>query len=117
MKRMIRASREDERHLSGVSFDFIYPDKGFQFNKMDHDIDEAFSRIGIELLGFDVYEVDYSMYPEYADKNIAQGGADFGWSGDYSESQIKEAIEDALYKQYCNLIGQLDLYSLDWTRR
>ena len=115
MKRMIRAAINED-HLSGISFDFIVSDEGYEFNWMEVRFDRAFRKIGLELVGFDIREVDYSMYPEYADANIAQGGIDFKWIDDYNQSAIEETLASVLRDQGCELIGQPDFYSLEWTR-
>lgn len=115
MKRYIR-SNITEDHVSGISFDFIVSDGGYEYNWMEVQFDRAFSKIGLDLIGFDIREVDYTMYPEYADVEIAQCGIDFRWSGDYDQATIEETIAATLRKQNCELIGQPDFYSLDWTR-
>lgn len=114
MKRYIRSSSVDEQHLSGVSFDFIVPEGGYRYRELERELEDAFDGIGLEFLGFDARAVDYSGYPDYADKVISQGDVDFSWYGHtYDESIICDAIDTALANLDCELIGNPDFYSLE----
>lgn len=104
-----------EEHISGVSFDFTYyTDRGYSGRKLANDIVREFN-FNHPVLGVDFRSADYSMYPEYAAMShirISQGSVDFVWKHDYSEVEVKRAIERALDNQMCSLIG-IDFYSLD----
>lgn len=46
--------------------------------------------------GIDLYSVDYSMYPEYADKNVSPCGIDFDWEDDYDQDGVSKRIHKVM---------------------
>ena len=96
---------------SGFLFDFIW--------KADYDAQEIESVIyrvfqddfNLEVFGIDFQSVDYEDIKEYAGENISQCGVDFAWEDDYPDSDIVNAVAEALQLLGYTLIGY-DFYSL-----
>lgn len=105
--RKVTASFEgyDEENQSIFSFDFIYRST-YDETAIRSAVEDVFDRFGCEVTGLDFYSVDYSSYPEYADKNVSQCGVDFEWYGDdYDDSGIVSALEEEMLSLGYEVIG------------
>lgn len=108
MKRMIKAS-----HMvtSGVSFDFVWDDD-YDGQAISTAMEQAFDELGLEMKGIDFYSVDYSMYPEYADKNVSQCGIDFDWEDDYDQDEVSTHIHEVMQFLGYEIAGEPDFYTI-----
>ena len=99
--------------ISGVRFDIAYNDT-YDENEIKKLVEDAFANNEAYVTAVDFYEVDYSDYPNYKDKNTVQVGADFEWDSakDYNDKQITKEIEDGLDKLGLEFLG-IDFHSLD----
>ena len=96
---------------SGASIDFAWKDD-YDSNAIEEAIINAFEDGGAEVTGMDFYSVDYSQYPEYADKRTSQVGVDFTWydNADYNADSITSSIEEDLTSLGYQFLG-IDFYS------
>lgn len=96
---------------SGASIDFAWKDD-YDSNAIEKAIINAFEDAGAEVTGIDFYSVDYSNYPEYADKETSQVGVDFTWydNADYNADAIKSSIEEEFASLGYQFLG-IDFYS------
>lgn len=95
---------------SGYSFDFIH-DGNYNEKAIREVIEDSFDRMALELVGMDFESVDYSSYPDYADKCVSQCQVTFGWEGDYDGNAITDMIEQRLAQLGYEVIGN-DFYSI-----
>lgn len=104
--REVTASFEghDEVNQSIFSFDFVWRST-YDETDIRSAVEDVFDRFGCEVTGLDFYSVDYSSYPEYADKNVSQCGVDFEWSGDYDDRGIVSALEEEMLSLGYEVIG------------
>lgn len=96
---------------SGFSFDFIWEGADYDNAAIKDTIEDIFDRLGLYVLGIDFESVDYSMYPEYADKNVSQCQVTFEWVNDYDDSEIIEMTEQRLATLGYEVIGT-DFYTI-----
>lgn len=96
---------------SGFSFDFIWEGDDYDNAAIKDTIEDIFDRLGLYVLGIDFESVDYSMYPEYADKNVSQCQVTFEWVNDYDDSEIIEMTEQRLATLGYEVIGT-DFYTI-----
>ena len=116
-KKAIKASTGTTK-TSAVSFDFIN-DGNWNTRQLEGTIIDAIEKADVYPLGVDFRSVDYSGYPDYADKIVTQGGVDFEWEDSglpdeagYIADDIEAYLADALEKCGCELIG-IDFYSVE----
>lgn len=112
MRKIVVASSMNPTHDSAVSMDYIGEPSVYGLRNIEDAIEKVFNNFGYECLGVDFTEVDYSGYPEYADEQVGQVGADFRWSESYPESELRQALEDAIYEVGYLVIGT-SFYSLE----
>ena len=104
--------------ISGFSFDFIYEnyDEDATGTTVESAIETAvyaaFAQCGCEATAVAFETVDYSGYPEYADKDVGQCGVDFEWSKDYDDKRIEKTVEEELANIGVEVIGST-FYSFD----
>lgn len=96
---------------SGFSFDFIWTGKTYDDKEIRDTIEDIFDRLCLSVLSVDFENVDYSMYPEYADKNVSQCHVDFEWSDNYADTEIAEMTEERLRRLGYDVIGT-DFYTI-----
>lgn len=96
---------------SGFSFDFIWEGADYDNAAIKDTVEDIFDRLGLYVLGIDFESVDYSMYPEYADKNVSQCQVTFEWVNDYDDSEIIEMTEQRLATLGYEVIGT-DFYTI-----
>ena len=95
----------DQENQSIFSFDFTYRST-YDETAIRSVVEDVFHRFGCEVTGLDFYSVDYSSYPEYANKNVSQCGVDFSWYGDdYNDSGIVSALEEEMMSLGYEVIG------------
>jgi len=95
---------------SGYSFDFIH-DGNYDEKAIREVVEDSFDRMALEFVGLDFESVDYSSYPDYADKCVSQCQVTFGWEGDHDSEAIAEMVEQRLAQLGYEVIGN-DFYSL-----
>ena len=88
---------------SQCSFDFLH-DGYYSTYEMEIVCTVACEQAGVEFVAMDCYEVDYSMYPEYADRNddITQCSFDFDWAADdpiVNSIEVERTIESVIKKK------------------
>lgn len=103
--------RSSQQNTSGFSFDFIWYANYYDQNEVQGIVEDAFRSLGYDVLGVDFNSVDYSMYPEYREKQISQCSVDFTWYGEYDSAEIVNTITDELATAGYDVIGS-DFYSL-----
>ena len=96
---------------SGASIDFAWIDS-YDPHEIEIVITNAFEDAGADVTAIDFYSVDYSQYPEYADKETSQVGVDFIWQpdGDYNADHIIKEIEEGFTGLGLEFLG-IDFYS------
>lgn len=96
---------------SGASIDFAWVDN-YDPHEIEIVITNAFEDAGADVTAIDFYSVDYSQYPEYADKETSQVGVDFIWQpdGDYNADHITQEIEEGFTRLGLEFLG-IDFYS------
>lgn len=113
MKRYIKSQAE---YMSGLSFDFIYDtthDITHDTSAITYILYDVFHDFGSDIQGGpDFRSVDYSDYPEYADKPVGQCGVDFTWVEPYPAEELIDALSEKLSVIGVTLIGY-DFYSID----
>lgn len=109
MKRYIKSQQEN---MSSLSFDFTY-DITYDDSAITYILYDVFHDFGLGTLGgADFRSVDYSDYPEYADKLVSQCGFDFIWVEPYPAEDLIDALSKELSDIGVTLIGY-DFYSID----
>ena len=109
MKITIKSSKQ---YASQCSFDFVHSGD-YDYKEVYDAVWDAFDAAGVEPTDIDFRSVDYSMYPEYASAIVSQCGVTFIWSGSYSETDIEDAVSDALSESGLEVIGIM-FESADW---
>lgn len=82
-------------NTSTVSFDFIH-DGYYNGDEIISTVMDVLAENGVDPLGGSFESVDYSGYPEYADKIVSQCSVDFEWEHDYDADAIEDEIGLAL---------------------
>lgn len=108
----VLSSSEVDIVRSGYSFDFIH-DGNYDEKAIREVIEDSFDRMALEFIGMDFESVDYSNYPDYADKHVSQCQVTFdsGEKRDYDGNAITDMIEQRLAQLGHEVIGN-DFYSI-----
>lgn len=93
---------------SNLYIDFAWnPNLGYDYNAVQHAMEEACEASGVGFEGFDIESVEYPAkdYPDLSDKSTSQISITFSWIGDYDSAKIVNEVTQQLEDLHLTVLG------------
>lgn len=93
---------------SNLYIDFAWnPNLGYDYNAVQHAMEEACEASGVDFEGFDIESVEYPAkdYPDLSDKSTSQISITFSWIGDYDSVKIVNEVTEQLEDLHLTVLG------------
>lgn len=93
---------------SNLYIDFAWnPNLGYDYNAVQHAMEEACEASGVNFEGFDIESVEYPAkdYPDLSDKSTSQISVTFSWVDDYNSDKIVDEATEQLEDLHLTVLG------------